>query len=413
MVATAEPAPMGITVYERINDPIQAMTVYGDDIAKSGLLGCSNVSQGRLIAMECFARRTTAMTIAQQFHIIDNKLSMKADAMLAELRRLGGKHKVVKRSADHAEIEITFDGDTQRFVFTWEEAKQEPFVYDAKRKDALAAIARGDASKLTLNPNYASPRKRMQMLWARVVSDGVRTMAPEVNFGRYVPEEIEDEEDGPAANSSQANGHAANGNGKAKVSVDSYTPPTTGTATATSNTVDAEFEPKAEPKPESKIDPKASGDEHAKALATLQEAIEATGNADTTAKICERFGVGALRSLTLEQLATTRLELKIAAENAANRGDAAEPPKDAESTEPAPPDAPCTEVQKQECGKLLKALIPTYQNLGTLLTSELEKIKLKKAGELNLTGMNYLLTDLQRGDGNLTQFKLFVQGCPF
>ena len=185
-----------IIVYDKIIDPIAAMNAYGDDIAKSGLLGCQNISQGRVMAMECFARRTTAVALSQQFHIIDNKLSMKADAMLAEFRRLGGKHKVLSRTADKAEIELIDGDESQRFAFTWEDAKQEPFVWDGKRKDVLAAIASGKTEKLTLNPNYASPRKRMQMLWSRVVSDGVRTLKPEVNFGRYTPEDLEGDEDG-------------------------------------------------------------------------------------------------------------------------------------------------------------------------------------------------------------------------
>ena len=44
----------------------------------------------------------------------------------------------------------------------------------------------------TYKDNWATPRSRMQMLWARVVSDGVRTMAPEICSGIYTPEETAD-----------------------------------------------------------------------------------------------------------------------------------------------------------------------------------------------------------------------------
>lgn len=62
----------------------------------------------------------------------------------------------------------------------------------------------------------------MQMLWARVVSDGVRAMAPEVVAGYYTPEEL-DESDGDADQSA----------GKRKVKA--ATPATNGAATVTTS----------------------------------------------------------------------------------------------------------------------------------------------------------------------------------
>jgi hypothetical protein len=42
----------------------------------------------------------------------------------------------------------------------------------------------------------------MQMLWARVISDGVRTLAPEIVYGIYTPEETQDFEPAPRKSAS-------------------------------------------------------------------------------------------------------------------------------------------------------------------------------------------------------------------
>lgn len=115
---------------------------------------------------------------------------MKADAMLAEFIMLGGKHEVLARDHEKASIKLTINKQTQTFTLTWEEAKKEPFVYEGKEADVVAAITAGKTDALRLKPKYATPRSRTQMLWARVVSDGVRAMAPTVVAGYYAPEEI-------------------------------------------------------------------------------------------------------------------------------------------------------------------------------------------------------------------------------
>lgn len=173
-----------LAVYDRISDPMAAIAVLGRDIAHSQMFGCSNEEQGRVLAMTCFAKRMDPLALAERYHLIKGKLSMRADAMLAGLHERGGNHRIIQRTADAAEIEITVNGDSQRFAFTWEEAKQEPFVYGKEKN-----------GKRPLKDNWATPRSRMQMLWARVVSDGVRAMCPEVVCGSYAPEEIADMND--------------------------------------------------------------------------------------------------------------------------------------------------------------------------------------------------------------------------
>jgi hypothetical protein len=169
--------PKELSVYERMTDPLAAVEQLGNAIAQSAMFGCSNPSQGKVLAMACLVDGKSPIEIARKYHIIEGNLSKKADAMLAEFRERGGKQKMVCRTPEKAEIELAIDGEMQLFSLTWTEAQQEPFVFTKKR---------------TIKKNWATPRSRMQMLWARVVSDGVRVMCPEVVAGTCTPEEIAD-----------------------------------------------------------------------------------------------------------------------------------------------------------------------------------------------------------------------------
>lgn len=133
------------------------------------------------------------MTLTERYHIIRDRLCMKSDAMLADFRSRGGRHRVLERSPEAAQIqiELTLDDQTQVFALSWDEARHESFPYMGKKTAVLAKLERGQTSDLTFKSKYATPRSRSQ-LWARVVSDGVRVMAPEVVAGYYTPAEITD-----------------------------------------------------------------------------------------------------------------------------------------------------------------------------------------------------------------------------
>jgi len=177
-------------VFDRIEDPVAAIDKLGEWFFSSGLFGLTTPAQGRVVAMACLCDRMNPMEIARRYHLIEGKLSMKAEAILAEFNERGGKHKIAERTSDAAEVELTAPGAaTVKFRFTWEEAQQEPFPF---AKDG------------NLKKNWASPRSRMQMLWARVVSDGVRALMPGVVVGTYTPEEIADFEPIAAASPQQS-----------------------------------------------------------------------------------------------------------------------------------------------------------------------------------------------------------------
>ena len=188
-----------LIAYDRIDDVPAFVRQIGNDIAKSKLFGCQSIEQGNVIALECIARKMPPLMIAEKYYLIHGKLSMKAESMLADFRTASkGSHRILKRDADCAEIElITADRQSITFRLTWAEASQEPFVYDGKEAEIVAKLQQGKSAELTLKPKYATPRSRTQMLWARVVSDAVRCVAPEVVCGSYTPEEVSDFETMP------------------------------------------------------------------------------------------------------------------------------------------------------------------------------------------------------------------------
>lgn len=166
-----------LTVYSRMADPLAFVREFGTEIALSKMFGCANEAQGKVLAMACMCEGENPIALSRKYHIIQNNLSMKADAMLAELRARGGKHKVIERTSEAACVEITYDGQTYQERMTWEDAQQERYIL---AKDG------------TLKDNWATPRGRRQMLWARVISEAVRTVAPEIVAGTYTPEETHD-----------------------------------------------------------------------------------------------------------------------------------------------------------------------------------------------------------------------------
>lgn len=162
------------TPYERMSDPLAAIERVGGWLANSGMFGCDKKEQGYLIALACMVENKSPLDIARRYHIVEGRLSMRAEAMLAELRVRGGDYEWLKDGSEGvAELRITFGGHSRDIKFDMDEAKAMRVV----KKD----------SGWEKNP--------AAMLRARVTSKAVRMMAPEINSGVYVPEEIEDIED--------------------------------------------------------------------------------------------------------------------------------------------------------------------------------------------------------------------------
>lgn len=181
-----------ITIYNGVTNPVSAMDSIGKAITKSQLFGCQSEAQGQVLALECMAQKLPPLSLAKRFDLMNGKLSMKSQTMLADFRTTGGKTRMIEKSAEAAAIWMQDkEGNEYKFDLTWAEAMEETFPYAGKESDIIWALA-NDRSKLKLKPKYATPRSRANMLWNRLISDSVRTIAPEINCGQYTPDEIED-----------------------------------------------------------------------------------------------------------------------------------------------------------------------------------------------------------------------------
>ena len=172
---TVTPADQAGDTYTRMTDPLQAVERLGEMIATSGMFGCTKVEQGQVLALQCMTEKKAPLELAKTYHVIEGKLSMRADAMLAKFQLSGGTVKWTRRDDKIVEATFTLRGNSLPFRATLEE-----FVANG--------VATGRDGKLKDNWRKF-PR---QMLSARVISEAVRLLAPEVVFGVYTPEEIQD-----------------------------------------------------------------------------------------------------------------------------------------------------------------------------------------------------------------------------
>lgn len=147
-------------------------------IAQSKLFGIQTPEQAIALCLVAQAEGRHPATAAQDYNIIQGRPAKKADAMLRDFLGAGGK--VEWHTLTNACADATFShpaGGTARID------------WDMKR--AAEAQLRGkDMWK-------KFPR---QMLRARVISEGIRTIYPMATSGMYVPEEVQDFAPDPAPN---------------------------------------------------------------------------------------------------------------------------------------------------------------------------------------------------------------------
>lgn len=173
-LATAPTVSGSNAIYNKITDPIQAIQVMGEMIWGSGMFGCVKPEQGMVLAMTCLAEGKAPLELAKTYHIIEGKLSMRADAMLGRFQVSGGKVKWTVRNNEEVRAIFIHDGSEVEIGVTVEEMKAN-------------GVAMG---KNGLKDNWRKfPR---QMLTARVISEGVRLLAPQIVSGIYTPEEVQD-----------------------------------------------------------------------------------------------------------------------------------------------------------------------------------------------------------------------------
>lgn len=332
-----------LTVYQRMNDPLEAVRVLGNAIAKSGMFGCGSVEGGQVFAVECLHRNMPPLKLAERYHVIFGKLSMKAEAMLAGFEAEGGKYKVLSRTPDLVRVAFTINGQDHDLSLSWEDAQKEPFPYEGKEEAIVKTLLAG--GKPTLKPKYATPRSRMQMLWARLVSDSVRFLCPKVVSGVYTPEENED--------AGENNGHAAPKAAAATVVESQPVEPAT-VKTAADAAVDVPFEVKVSAdKPGAEVKAQPAGPTYSTAdqRAEIESLFGQLGmSGDQRNAALAKRQVTSTRSLTVDQAHELLAALRRKVEQVKAAADAKLPKLadavDSPVTQSAP-SGPCTPEQDQ------------------------------------------------------------------
>lgn len=139
-------------------------------VAGSNLFGIKTKEQAVALMLVAQSEGLHPARAALEYHVIQGKPSLKADAMLSRFQAAGGK--VEWHDYTPEKVSATFShpqGGSIRIEWT--------------RKMA-------DDAKLTGKETWRQyPR---QMLRARVISEGIRTVFPGVSVGIYTPEEVQD-----------------------------------------------------------------------------------------------------------------------------------------------------------------------------------------------------------------------------
>lgn len=149
--------------------PINEMQVMAEAIAQSGLFGIKTPTQALALGLLCQAEGRHPAEAARDYHIIQGRPTLKADAMLARFQQAGGR------------VEWTrYDDQAVVGVFTHPSGGKLTLEWTMER-----AKAAGLASKEVWR-QY--PRN---MLRSRVISEAIRTVYPGVLSGCYLEDEIE------------------------------------------------------------------------------------------------------------------------------------------------------------------------------------------------------------------------------
>tara|TARA_E500000331_G_C17247499_1_gene709661 strand:- start:130 stop:936 length:807 start_codon:yes stop_codon:yes gene_type:complete len=149
----------------------------GDVLARSRMFGFKNTEEAVALMLMAQAEGNHPAKAAQEYHVIQGRPALKADAMLARFQAAGG---VVEWEKVTDEVVSAY--------FSHPTACPKPVLVDW-------TMERAKTARLTGKDNWSKyPR---QMLKARVISEGVRMTFPGVTVGLYTPEEVMQFDDKP------------------------------------------------------------------------------------------------------------------------------------------------------------------------------------------------------------------------
>ena len=175
-ITTAQPNAAALQTAQVFNS-MQALETFGNYIFQSNMFGARNPAEGFVIGITCQQEGMTLLQFKERYHVMMGQVTIKSEAMLANLLELGGEYEVIERTPERAALKVSYKKATFVSELKWEDAQKEDYTKGRNGQ---------------LKDNWSTPRRRMQMMWARAVSDGVRAVCPLATRGHYTPEEAVD-----------------------------------------------------------------------------------------------------------------------------------------------------------------------------------------------------------------------------
>ena len=150
--------------------PVDSVWKMAQSVAASGLFGMKDPNQAMALMLIAQAEGMHPALAARDYHVIQGRPALKADAMMARFQAAGGKVEW-KQYTDTAVSAVMSHPSGGAVTIEW-------------------TLEMANRAGLTKNPTWRQyPR---QMLRARVISEGIRTVFPGVAVGVYTPEEVQD-----------------------------------------------------------------------------------------------------------------------------------------------------------------------------------------------------------------------------
>jgi hypothetical protein len=149
--------------------PYSDLSLMAQTIAKSGLFGIKSADQALALMLISQAEGISPALAARDYHVIQGRPALKADAMVARFQAAGGR--IEWRDYTEQSVSALFShpsGGSVEVKWTLDMAKRASLT----GKDVWRQYPRA-------------------MLRARVVSEGIRTVYPGVCVGVYTPEEVD------------------------------------------------------------------------------------------------------------------------------------------------------------------------------------------------------------------------------
>ncbi len=151
-------------------------------VVKSKLFGVETIEQAMTLMLLAQAEGVHPAIAMRDYHIVEGKPALKADAMLARFQAGGGKIEWEEYTDTKVSAYFSHPNSPKPVLIEWSiESANKVKVYNRKNQGW---------EPITNKHTWKSyPR---QMLKARVISEGVRATNPGVSVGIYTPEEVQD-----------------------------------------------------------------------------------------------------------------------------------------------------------------------------------------------------------------------------